>query len=55
MNDLKLTKKEEEIIEFVEINEAKSVINVKEEIAKYTTMAKEHISKKSDKYKVTRE
>ncbi len=46
MNEIKLTKYEEEVISFVESNEAKSVNNIKEEISRYTTIAVEHISKK---------
>ncbi|MEA2073218.1 MAG: hypothetical protein U9O86_06490 [Campylobacterota bacterium] len=46
MNDVKLTKDEEEIVAFIEEGKAQSVSNVKEEMTKYTTMAKEHISKK---------
>ncbi len=46
MKDIKLTQEEQEIVEYIESAKAKSVPNVKEEIAKYTQMAKEHISKK---------
>jgi len=41
-----LTKEEEEIVNYIEGGEAKSVKNVKEEIEKYTIMAKEQTSKK---------
>jgi len=43
---MNLTKEEQEIIEYVESGEAKSIPNVKDEITKYTKMAKNHIHKK---------
>ena len=43
---IKLTEEEQEIIEYVESDEAKSVKNLKEEISRYTLMAKEQTSKK---------
>ena len=43
---IELTKEEEEIVNYIESGEAKSVGNVKEEISKYTRMAKEQTSKK---------
>jgi predicted DNA binding CopG/RHH family protein len=46
MDNVKLTQEEQEIVEYIESSEVKSVPNVKEEMAKYTQMAKEHISKK---------
>jgi len=42
----KLTHEEEEIVDYIESGEAKSVDNVKEEISRFTEMAKEHTSKK---------
>ena len=42
----KLTEEEQEIIEYIESGEAKSVKNLKEEISRYTQMAKEQTSKK---------
>jgi predicted DNA binding CopG/RHH family protein len=41
-----LTPDEKEIIDYVESNKAKSVPNVKDEMSKYTTMAKEYTTKK---------
>ena len=41
-----LTQEENEIIEYIESDKAKSVANVQDEMAKYTNMAKEYISKK---------
>ncbi len=41
-----LTQEENEIIEYVETDNAKSVPNVNNEISRYTNMAKEYISKK---------
>jgi len=46
MDDVKLTQEEQGIVEYIESSEVKSVPNVKEEMAKYIQMAKEHISKK---------
>ena len=46
MNEIQLTQEEEEIVAFVESDESQSISNVKEEIARYTSMAKEHTSKK---------
>ena len=43
---VKLTQEEKEIIDYVESGEAKSVENVKEEISRFTQMAKEQTSKK---------
>ncbi len=43
---MNLTKEEQEIIEYVESGESKSIPNVKDEITKYTKMAKNHIRKK---------
>lgn len=43
---VKLTQEENEIIDYVESAEAKSVENVKEEISRFTQMAKEQTSKK---------
>jgi len=43
---IKLTPEEQEIVEYIESGEAKSVPNVKEEIARFTQMAKEQTSKK---------
>ena len=42
----KLTHEEQEIVDYIESGEAKSVDNVKEEISRFTEMAKEHTSKK---------
>ena len=42
----KLTKEELEIVEYIESGKAESVPNVKEEIARFTQMAKEQTSKK---------
>ena len=41
-----LTKEEEEIVSYIESGNAKSVRHVKEEISRYTQMAKEQTSKK---------
>ncbi len=41
-----LTQEELEIVQYVEDREANSVSDVKNEISRYTTMAKEHITKK---------
>jgi len=41
-----LTKEEKEIVEYVESGDVKSVDNVKEEISRYTTLAKEFVGKK---------
>ena len=46
MKNIQLTQEEEEIVEYVEDEQTKSVANVKEEMARYTQMAKDHISKK---------
>lgn len=43
---IKLTPEEKEIVDYIENGEAKSVPNVKEEIARFTQMAKEQTSKK---------
>ena len=43
---VKLTQEEKEIIDYVESGEAKSVENVKEEISRFTQMAKEQTNKK---------
>ena len=43
---VKLTQEEQEIVDYIESDEAKSVSNVKEEIARFTQMAKEQTSKK---------
>ena len=43
---IKLTQEEKEIIDYIESAEAKSVENVKEEISRFTQMAKEQTSKK---------
>ena len=43
---IKLTPEEQEIVDYIESGEAKSVPNVKEEIARFTQMAKEQTSKK---------
>ena len=42
----KLTHEEQEIVDYIESGEAKSVDNVKGEISRFTEMAKEHTSKK---------
>ena len=41
-----LSKEETEIIDYVESGKAKSVPNLKEEMLRYKSMAKDHISKK---------
>jgi len=41
-----LTQEEQEIVEYVESGNAKSVPNVEEEISNYTNMAKSYTSKK---------
>ena len=41
-----LTQEELEIVEYIEGAEANSVSDVKNEISRYSTMAKEHITKK---------
>ncbi len=46
MKNIQLTQEEQEIIEYIESSDAKSVENLQEEMAKYTQMAQEHISKK---------
>jgi predicted DNA binding CopG/RHH family protein len=43
---VKLTKEEQEIVEYIEGTEAPSVENVSQEIDRYITMAKEYIGKK---------
>ena len=43
---IKLTPEEKEIVDYIESGEAKSVPNVKEEIARFTQMAKEQTNKK---------
>jgi len=43
---VKLTQEEKEIIDYIESGEAKSIENVKEEISRFTQMAKEQTSKK---------
>ena len=42
----KLTQEEQEIVDYIESGEAKSVDNVEEEISRFTQMAKEQTSKK---------
>ncbi|MBN2824814.1 MAG: hypothetical protein JXQ76_05790 [Campylobacterales bacterium] len=42
----KLSQEEEQIVEYIESGDAKSVPNVDNEITKYTQMAREHSSKK---------
>ena len=42
----KLTEEEQEIIDYIESGKGKSVSHVKEEISRYTKMAKEHTNKK---------
>ncbi len=42
----KLTQEEQEIIEYIESGRAKSIDSVKEEVLRFTQMAKEHTSKK---------
>ena len=42
----KLNREEEEIIDYIENGQAKSIDNVKEEISRYTKMAQEQSSKK---------
>ena len=46
MKEIKLTLEEQKIIDYVESAESNSVEHVKDEIEKYTMMAKEHINKK---------
>lgn len=41
-----LTQEENEIVEYIESGQAKSVPNVKDEISRYVTMAKDFTSKK---------
>jgi predicted DNA binding CopG/RHH family protein len=41
-----LTKEELEIIDYIENKNAKSIPNVKDEISRYTKLAKEHCDKK---------
>ncbi len=43
---MKLTKDEQEIVDYIENGTAKSVPNVKDEIERYTKIAKNHIRKK---------
>lgn len=43
---MNLTKEEQDIVDYIESDEAKSVENVKDEITRYTKMAKDHIHKK---------
>lgn len=43
---MNLTKEEQEIVDYVEGGEAQSVPDLKDEIEKYTKMAKDHIHKK---------
>ncbi len=43
---IKLTPEEQEIVDYIESGKAKSVPNVKEEIARFTQIAKEQTSKK---------
>jgi predicted DNA binding CopG/RHH family protein len=42
----KLTLEEQEIIDYIENNQVQSIPNVKDEILKYTQIAKEHNNKK---------
>ena len=42
----KLTQEEKEIVDYIESGKAQSVENVKEEISRFTQMAKEQTSKK---------
>ena len=46
MDDVKLTQEEQEVVAYIESSQVKSVANVKDEMLRYTQMAKEHISKK---------
>ncbi len=41
-----LTQEEQEIVDYIESDDAKSVENVEDEINKYTSMAKNYINKK---------
>ncbi len=43
---VKLTQEEDEIVDYIESGEAESIENVKEEISRFTQMAKEQTSKK---------
>ena len=43
---MKLTKEEQEIVEYVESDQAQSVEDVESEITRYTNMAKDHLHKK---------
>ena len=42
----KLTQEEQEIVDYIESGKAQSIENVKEEISRFTQMAKEQTSKK---------
>ena len=43
---MNLTKEEQEIVDYIESGDAKSVEHIKEEITKYTKMEKDHLYKK---------
>jgi predicted DNA binding CopG/RHH family protein len=45
---MKLTKEEQEIINYIESGKAQSIPNLKSEISRYRQLAKEHIHKKKN-------